>query len=197
MSNYEKEQSALAILVDEMNVVGQLHRIGIQGIKPWNVFYEAIQQRIGLTGKKHFYGANVPRITHPDRHKKRKGFFQALSKHDILVHEGFTVLDSNNQLTEKGVDVMLAMDLSLFALDGYKDIVVCSGDTDLVPAIERAQFYGARVHVVVSENIPAAMITERADTVIRLEDILMSIPPQHILPMERKKPNFFKESVAI
>lgn len=197
MSNYETKNIRSAILVDEMNVMGQLHRIGVQGINPWNAFYEALQNYLGYPAEKHFYCANVPILTHPERHTKRAGFFKALSKRDINIHEGFTVVNSDKQFIEKGVDVMLAMDLSLFALDGTKDIIVCSGDTDLVPAIERAQFYGSRVHVVVSENIPAAIITEIADVVIRLEDVLSWIPPHKILRKNQTKPNFFKESVAI
>lgn len=195
--NIHVNETHSAILVDEMNVIGQLHRIGVKGINPWNAFYEALQGYIGYPAEKHFYGANVPESTHPERHNKRAGFFRALSNKDINVHEGFTVFDTNNKFIEKGVDVMLAMDLSLFALNGTKDIIVCSGDSDLVPAIERAQSYGARIHVVVSENIPAAQIIECADVVIRLEDVLRWIPTRCIVKGHQTKQNFFKESVAI
>lgn len=197
MRNQEHPGLQSAILVDEMNIMGQLHRIGVKGINPWNAFYEALQRYIGYPAEKHFYCANVPESTHPERHSKRAGFFRALTNKDINVHEGFTVLDTKRNFVEKGVDVMLAMDLSQFALEGTKDIIVCSGDTDLVPAIQRAQFYGSRVHVVVSENIPAALITECADVVIRLEDVLQWIPKRHIVLEHRTKQNFFKESVAI
>lgn len=197
MRNQHQVMTRSAILVDEMNIMGQLHRIGVQGINPWNAFYESLQRYIGYPSEKHLYGANVPELTHPERHTKRAGFFRALGRDDIQVHEGFTVVSDGNKFIEKGVDVMLAMDLAIFAMDGTQDIIVCSGDSDLVPAIKRAQMYGARVHVVVSKNIPAAMITEIADVVIRLEDVLSWIEPQHILWQDRSKTNFFKESVAI
>lgn len=47
---------------------------------------------------------------------------------------------------EKGIDVMLALDLALGAKANEFDVaVVVSGDTDLIPAIEAAQEAGARV----------------------------------------------------
>lgn len=181
-----------AILVDEMNVIGQLHRIGIEGIQPWSAFYKAIQDFIGFPTENHFYCSNVPELMNT-RYQKRGRFFRALERDGILVHEGFSVLDSKEKLVEKGVDVMLGMDISLFALDGVKDIIVCSGDSDLVPAIERAKFYGSRVHVVVSKNIPATRIIDAADVIIRLEDVLKYIPLHSIVKSSIKKQNFIKE----
>lgn len=184
-----------AILVDEMNVMHQLHRIGIQGINPWDTFYCALQTYLGHQSEKHFYGANVPEETYPDRYLKRTRFFKALERSRISVHQGHTVLGTNGQMIEKGVDVLLAIDLSAFAFEGYQDIVICTGDSDMVPAIQRAQLHGAKVHVVVSENIPAALITEVADEVIRLEDIIKQIPKSNVLIRELPQ-NLFKESVA-
>lgn len=184
-----------AILVDEMNVMHQLHRIGIQGINPWDKFYCALQSYLGHQSEKHFYGANVPEETFPERFLKRTRFFNALERKRIAVHQGHTILDTNGRMIEKGVDVLLAMDLSTLALKGYQDIVVCTGDSDMVPAIQRAQLHGAKVHVVVSFNTPAALITEVADEVIRLEDVIKQIPKRHVLLRELPQ-NLFKESVA-
>ncbi|MER2005869.1 MAG: NYN domain-containing protein [Psychrobacillus sp.] len=181
-----------AILVDEMNVIGQLHRIGIEGIQPWSAFYKGIQDLIGFPTENHFYCSNVPEHMNT-RFQRRGRFFHALKRDGIEVHEGFSVLDSQEKLVEKGVDVMLGMDISLFALDGVKDIIVCSGDSDLVPAIERAKFYGSRIHVVVSKNIPAAHIIDAADVIIRLEDVLKYIPSHSIVKSSIRKQNFIKE----
>ena len=44
---------------------------------------------------------------------------------------------------EKGIDVQLALDLAFGAADGDFDVVVLfSGDSDLLPALERADSYG-------------------------------------------------------
>lgn len=169
-----------AILVDEMNIIGQLHRIGVQGINPWVTFYQAIEEYLRLPTDFHMYCANVPEDTHPEQHQKRKGFFQALEKVEIQVHQGFTVATKDESLLEKGVDTLLSLDLSNFALDGYKDIVVCSGDGDLVPAIEQAQLYGSRVHVVVSKAIPAKHVVQVADNILPLEDVLNWLSPKHV-----------------
>lgn len=190
-----KAKRHTAILVDEMNIMHQLHRIGIQGINPWDTFYLTLQTYLGHQAEKHFYGANVPEETFPERFLKRTRFFNALERKRIMVHQGHTVLNSNGKMIEKGVDVLLAMDLSALALKGCQDIVVCTGDSDMVPAIQRAQLHGARVHVVVSENIPAALITEVADEVIPLEDVIKRIPKSHVL-LRGLPQNLFKESVA-
>jgi uncharacterized LabA/DUF88 family protein len=187
-----------AILVDEMNVMVQLHRLGIKGIKPWTAFYDATQRNLNMPTEYHLYGANVPAKIHPERHRLRSGFFRALKRDGITVHEGFSVLDRKSNLVEKGVDVLLSLDLSGFALEGYKDIVVASADGDLVPAIERAQRYGSRVHVLVSKHVPAAHITQAADSVIHLEDIVKCISPKHIVqqPFDRGLKTFKESEIA-
>ncbi|MEX3625040.1 NYN domain-containing protein [Viridibacillus arvi] len=182
-----KHSRNAAILVDEMNVIGQLHRKGIKGIRPWNIFYQEIQRHLGIRAEKHFYCSNVPKEQFPERFVKRLGFFNDLRRSEISVHEGFVVTNARKQLIEKGVDVLLAMDLSQFAMEGVQDIVICTGDGDLVPAIKRAQTYGARIHVVVSKFIPAANIVDVADTVISLETILARIPEHKIMKLQNNR----------
>lgn len=47
---------------------------------------------------------------------------------------------------EKGIDVMLALDLALGAQRGDFDVaIVVSGDTDLVPALEAAMTFGKHI----------------------------------------------------
>jgi len=178
---------ATAIMVDEMNVIGQLHRIGIKGINPWNAYYEAIQQYFGLEGEKHFYCSNVPEETYPKQFMKRLGFFNALRNLNIDVHEGFVVKDHQGKLVRKAVDVLLGMDITLLAMSGMKDIIICSGDSGLVPAIKRAQSYGTHVHVVVSKKTPAANIVDVADSVVSLEEILQEIPKQMIIRKTKER----------
>lgn len=49
---------------------------------------------------------------------------------------------------EKGIDVLLALDLAFGAADGDFDVVVLfSGDSDLLPALERADSSGVACEV--------------------------------------------------
>lgn len=181
------------ILVDEMNVIGQLHRIGIEGFKPWSSFYKGIETFFGFYAEKHFYCSNVPKELEV-RFQKRNIFFGGLKLGGIKVHEGFSIYDYRKRLVEKGVDVMLGMDIYQFASDGVEDIVICSGDSDLVPAILRAKNHGARIHLVVSKSIPAnTRILDAADQIIQLEDILLCMPSEDIILKNSKKQKLIKE----
>ena len=58
---------------------------------------------------------------------------------------------------EKGIDVLIALDLALGARDDRYDVaVLVSADTDLVPAIEVALDAGRRVETATALNHPAA-----------------------------------------
>ncbi|MED3576021.1 NYN domain-containing protein [Cytobacillus praedii] len=186
----------IAILVDEMNAMAQLHELGVKGIRPWSQFYKAIEEHFTTTktpAECHFYCANIPEKLDSQRHHLREGFFKALIRDGITVHKGFAVLDRNKRLIEKGVDVLLSLDLVDLSLEGFDEIIVFSADGDIVPAIQRARANGAIVKAVLSFTMPAGNIAESVDEIIRLKDVLKFIPSIHLL--ELKNPNM-KESVV-
>ncbi|WP_066298119.1 NYN domain-containing protein [Bacillus sp. FJAT-29937] len=188
----------IAILVDEMNAMKQLHNLGIEGIRPWSQFYEVIEEYFtnsDTPAERHFYCANVPEKIDAHRHQRREGFFNALIRNGITVHKGFAVLDRNKKLVEKGVDMLLGLDLVDLSLEGFDEIIVFSADGDIVPAIQRAQANGAIVKAVLNFNMPAGNIAGAVDEVIRLKDVLQYIPSEH-LPRRDVKIQNFKESVV-
>jgi uncharacterized LabA/DUF88 family protein len=79
----------------------------------------------------------------------------------LLVHDD----DDSGFLREKGIDVMLAIDLvRLAAEDGYDVATVLSGDSDLAPAIDMARgFYGKVVYVALPGKVDAYHILQAAD----------------------------------
>ncbi|MCY9665840.1 hypothetical protein M5X11_12835 [Paenibacillus alginolyticus] len=100
-----------AIMVDEINAIGQLHDIGIQGIRPWVEFYRAIHTVLNRDFGRadvgyHFYGSLPPKDVAGSKYFDRKRFFQALERDDIQVHEGFCIADRTGSLMEKGVDMV-------------------------------------------------------------------------------------------
>lgn len=179
------------VLVDEMNVIYQLHRLNVEGFFHWNYFYKTIENLIGGPSEAHYFCANVnnSRATR-NVHQKRKDFFNGLRRNGIQVHEGFTVLDSNKRRLEKGVDVLIAMEIYKSSLARASDIIVCSGDSDLIPAIKEAQNNGSRVHIVVSDHFPAREICEMADSIIPLETILSILAKQEKLKWKDKTKPF-------
>lgn len=181
-----------AILVDEINAIGQLHAIGIQGIRPWVNFYRAIHKvlkqdfgsaEVGY----HFYGSLPPKEVAGTRYFDRKRFFRALERDGIQVHEGLCVADSTGSLMEKGVDMSIGLDLFEFSLNDFDLLFVFSGDSDLVPAIQRAKLR-SKVVAVVSRQQPARFVKEMADGILYLEDVIGLIGEENLLPRKAKKP---------
>jgi uncharacterized LabA/DUF88 family protein len=174
------------VIVDEMNIVHQNRSINVSRVS-WTSFFSAIQHTIKCSLEPYFVCSNAN--DNPSFAERRESFFDALRQRNIKVLEGFSVLDSSQKRLEKGVDVLVALQIYKEALNGAKDIIVCSADSDLVPAILEAQKLGARVHVVISSSFPGYEITQIADTIISLEDLLLKMEARgNIKYVDTEKP---------
>jgi uncharacterized LabA/DUF88 family protein len=163
-----------AILVDEINAVSQLHTLGIEGIRPWKKFYEAIHSVL----KKdygdchvtyHFYGAIPPKHVDKEKFYLRTRFFSALERDGIQTHTGYCQTVAGG-LQEKGVDMLVGLDMYQFSLNQYDLLFIFSGDGDIVPAVERAQANGSKVVAVLGEQQPASLMKRLVDGVVHLID---------------------------
>lgn len=190
-----------AILVDEINAMIQLHNIGIHGIRPWAEFYRAIHQllmndfgqaEVGY----HLYGSLPPRDVAGTKYFDRKRFFQALEQDGIQVHEGFCIPDRSGNLMEKGVDMSIGLDLFEFSLNEFDLLFVFSGDSDLVPAIQRAK-QRSKVVAVVSQSQPARLFKEMADGILYLEDVIDLIQDKHIIRKKSLSPLTKERSIHV
>ena len=171
-----------AILVDEMSVMHQLHKIGVKGINPWTTFYETVKEY--WTDQEDvtflFFGNNIPIEVDPQRYGKRKRFFDALNQNGILVQHGFTVLDSRKQLVSKGIDVLMSMHMMELSAAGYDELIVATASSNIVPVIERVRATGTHVRAIVSESAPARKLVSAVDSVLSLEEVLSYLPTKHI-----------------
>lgn len=83
----------------------------------------------------------------------------------------------NNSGVQKGVDTMMVRDLITLAKNhAVADVILITGDEDILPGILEAQEYGVRIHVVTIatlESTLSPMIRREADTCteIRAKDI--------------------------
>jgi len=184
---------AVPIIIDEMNVVHQCKNLNLNHVS-WTSFYSSIRHMIRVPAiVPYFAGANTS-----DEGNFREGrarFFEALRIRGITVLEGFIGKGKNHRRLEKGVDVLVALQIYKEALNGAKDIIVCSADSDIVPAILEAQALGARVHVVVSDFFPAYNITQVADRVISLESVLANVIQKgNVTFVDQTKPFMFSKS---
>lgn len=171
-----------AILVDEMSIMHQLHKIGVQGINPWTTFYETVaefwtdQEDVTYL----FFGNNIPIEVDAQRYGKRKRFFDALNQNGILVQQGFTVLDSRKQLVSKGIDVLMSMHMMELSTAGYDEIIVATASSNIVPVIERVKATGTHVRAIVSESAPAGKLVSAVDSILSLEEVLSYLPTKNI-----------------
>ncbi|MBQ0137930.1 MAG: NYN domain-containing protein [Kurthia sp.] len=184
---------AVPIIIDEMNIVHQYKKLNLHHIS-WTSFYSALRHMINVPAIAPYF-ACAKASENGELQDGRSRFFEALRMRGVTVLEGFTVQDSNRRRLEKGVDVLVALQIYKEALTGAKDIIVCSADSNLVPAILEAQALGVRVHVVVSEFFPAYGITQVADRVISLESVLAKVIDKgNVKFKDQTKPFMFSTS---
>ncbi|HCG4536025.1 TPA: NYN domain-containing protein [Salmonella enterica subsp. enterica serovar Typhi str. AG3] len=180
------ENRKIPVVIDEMNLMYQFHRINVKGMS-WTSFYRAISLYTNAKVKKYFACANVQN-EEENGYWNRRQFFDSLSKQGVHILEGFTVKNFKKSHVEKGVDVLVALQIYKEALNGAKDIIVCSADSDLVPAILEAQSMGARVHVVLSDFTTCRELETVADRIISLETVLSFVDNRSIRYLDTTKP---------
>jgi uncharacterized LabA/DUF88 family protein len=86
------------------------------------------------------------------------------------IKKGKIVYD--NKIREKGVDVQLAIDLVIGAVENLYDIaIIVSSDTDLIPAIKYIKSKGKIVEYVGFSNAPSfGMIKEANERILLLKE---------------------------
>ncbi|WP_047155078.1 NYN domain-containing protein [Aneurinibacillus tyrosinisolvens] len=174
-----------AILVDELNAMEQLHEMGIEGFKRWSVFYRTIESILAheygsVEVSQRMYSACPSRQLDMEQYYRRMRFFNALEKDGIAVRQG-NMGTRNGELYQKGVDMLIGLDLYEFSLNCVPLLFLFSSDGDFLPAIKKAQEKGSRVIAFVSDFRPASSIREAADEVISLEDFLALLPEGEII----------------
>lgn len=184
----------VAILIDELNAMKQLHELGVEGIRPWRSFYEALHSTLSCDYgncevRYYFYGAIPPKHLDQEKFYNRRRFFSALKDDGIHTQIGYCQRLENGKLSEKGVDVSLSLDLYDLSLEKYNLLFVFSADADLGPAIERAQRKGSKVVAILSSKQPAQLVKKLVDGVVRLEDIIDLIDESHVIRRKENTPN--------
>jgi uncharacterized LabA/DUF88 family protein len=99
-----------------------------------------------------------------DLRKHQQQLFDQLRRQGIQVITGF-LMQHDGRYYEKGVDVRLAVDI----VDGaynrkYDEALVISSDTDLLPAIAKAQSKGRHVQYVGFSHQPSVAMVSRCDS---------------------------------
>lgn len=171
-----------AILIDESNAIHQLHDLGITGIRSWRKFYQAIEDYLKenygskMSTDYNFYGTLPPKQLDENRYNNRYKFFEALQHNGINVYRGECYFQ-DNRYVEKGIDILIGLDIYEFAVYKYEYIVVFSGDADFIPAVERAKKNGSLVLALIGKEKAAFHLRNMVDEVIDLEMIIEKLDP--------------------
>ncbi|MDY0097014.1 MAG: NYN domain-containing protein [Candidatus Dojkabacteria bacterium] len=91
-------------------------------------------------------------------------FFSYLKKYNWKINKGY-LLKSNDKYHEKGVDVKLALDLVLGAVDNQYDIaLLLSSDTDILPAVEQVHMRKKKVEYIGFAHRPSIAMISNSKT---------------------------------
>lgn len=94
--------------------------------------------------------------------KNQQRLFEQLRHQKINIVKGY-LLERDGKFFEKGVDVRLAIDIVAMAYEKqYDTAYVISSDTDLIPAIQRAQKYKKEIVHVGFEHQPSLALLRYA-----------------------------------
>lgn len=113
-------------------------------------------------------------ITGQMMHADQQRLFAHLKKHGFFYSLGY-LLKADGKYQEKGVDVQIAVDLLVAAYENRcVRVYLVSSDTDLIPAIQKAQEKGkAVVYVGFSHQISRALVANCRETQTLTKEALL------------------------
>lgn len=138
MFNKEK----VAVYIDGGNTYQRLKESGVpeEEMKfDYSSFVKHLVGKRNLISKRYYVGIVKNHENTEKGEKMEKGqqkFLAGLESENFDIKRGRIMYDNNN-IREKGVDVKLAIDLVIGAVDNlYDTAIVISSDTDLIPAVK-------------------------------------------------------------
>jgi uncharacterized LabA/DUF88 family protein len=180
------QQERAIILIDGSNFYFKLKDVGLHKLAfDYTGFIQLLAGKRRIVQSTYFVGeVRTDGTAHTQQlYDNQQKLIAALKKHHVRYQFGY-LLKSNGLFHEKGVDVHIAVSLMIAAYENLADrIILISSDTDLLPAIEKAQQKGKIVEYVgFSHKVSLAMarICKETRTFTR-DDLLPFI-------QERKQP---------
>lgn len=165
------------VLIDGSNFYFKLKNLQLHNLLSldFSGFLSSLVDGSKLVGGTYYVGA-----VRTDGTKKTQTLFNNqrkllahLKKHKVSYSLGY-LLKSDGIFHEKGVDVKLAVDVLVAAYEDVCDrIYLVSSDTDLLPAIKKAQEKGKKVEYVGFSHKPSVALVKNCDetTLLKKDDI--------------------------
>ncbi len=177
MSSSGKKKRA-AIFIDGGNFYRKIRESGVipKGIRfDYVKFADFIARGKNISAKLYYIGI----VRNQDGTEKSQKMVESQQKLlSGLENDGYEVrrgrIVYDNKIREKGVDVQIAIDLVIGAVeDKYDTAIIVSSDTDLIPAIKYVRGKGKQVEYVGFSHAPSlGMIKESDDRILLLKEQL-------------------------
>lgn len=167
----------IALYIDGGNLYRRLRESGFPQDKRFDhsAFVEFLRRGRATVSKAYYVGI-VRNFDHSSKSQRMVGaqqkFLAGLEAEGFLIKRGRIVYD--HKIREKGVDVQIAIDLIIDAIeDRYDTALIVSSDTDLIPAIRYVRSRGKAVEYVGFSAKPSLGMTRESTLTVLLlpEDI--------------------------
>lgn len=147
------------VLIDGSNFYFKLKDLRLHSLLEFNFskFAKFLIRSEKLIGTKYYVGrVRQDGTEHVDKMlANQQKLFEKLKQHKFRYELGY-ILKSGKEYHEKGVDVNIAVDMLVAAYENLCDrIILVSSDTDLAPAINKAQEKGKIVEYVGFSHKPS------------------------------------------
>ena len=174
-----KTSERVVVYIDGGNFYRRLKEVKDvrKGIFNYTRFVEFLIDNRTLVSKRYYVGI-VRNIDDTAKSKRmvenQQKFLTEIEKEGFVVKRGRIVY--THGIREKGVDVKLATDLIIGAVDNlYDTAIVVSSDTDLIPALKYISFRRKKIEYVGFSHKPSLGIIKNADSniLLRSQEIQM------------------------
>jgi uncharacterized LabA/DUF88 family protein len=159
------QQERCLILIDGSNFFFKLKDLQLHNLLSFDftAFNTYLSRGSSLVGATYFVGK--VKTDGSDKSKRMQADQQRLLRHLTLHHYRYSLgylLKSDGVYHEKGVDVDLAVSILVAAYEDLADrIILVSSDTDLLPAIKKAQEKGKAVEYVGFSHKPSVALVAK------------------------------------
>jgi len=167
------------IIIDGSNFYHRLKELGFENLLNFNYrkFVQFLLAKRKLVLKKYYIGAVRTEEGNPKSYEMWRNQRILLGK---LQKEGWEIgfgqlLKTSEGYHEKGVDVLIAVDLLVGTYENiYDTAILVSSDTDLIPAIEKVRLKGKKIEYIGFSHKPSYGLIKNSDIrrLLTKEDLL-------------------------
>ncbi len=120
----------------------------------------------------YYYNAAEKFEENPEGHQKQQSFFDKIQSIPFLELKLGRLVVRNGVTFEKGVDVLITVDMIRYARNNaYDTAVLVSGDGDFAPALEFLKDFGKHIENAYFSNGRSFNLTNYSDRFINLDDL--------------------------